>query len=616
MFPSFTNAANGYKIDNYDVEIKINENNSFDIKEEISVNFYESKHGIIRNIPSENTVRRNDGTISKNVATISNLSISDKYTISKENKNYNIKIGDKYKTLNGKKDYVIKYNYNIGSDTLEGADEFYFNIIGTEWDTTIENVNFKITLPKIFDKEKIGFSVGKNDTFGYDETKLIYEVNGNVITGSYNDVLPSNNGITIRVLLEDKYFTTKIDFTSHKLHITIIVSILFLLVAFVMWYKYGRDNKCVETIEFYPPNDFNSLEVGYYYKGKADNNDVVSLLIYLASKGYIKIMKIGKSDYKIIKLKDYDGTKYSEKLFMRGLFNLGRNGGTEILFSELVGDFYNTVDFILYDINDSKYSPKIYEGDKSLKKYFIWFMIAVLYFFITFNIVSQTNSIFWSSCLTLISFIGMILLNVLWKNIILKLIGIIVFVFINFITVFDHMLPYFINDKTILFTYVIGLISVFILFAFSKIINKRNKIGNEMLGKIRSFKHFLEVAEKENLESLVMKNPTYFYDILPYTYVLGVSNKWIKNFEDIAINAPEWYDDDEIFNLKNFNRFFDDVLSGMTEVVNTVPVDDIFRRNSDSDSSGGLFGGSSGGSGSSGGGRSGGGSGGGGGSSW
>ena len=54
---------------------------------------------------------------------------------------------------------------------------------------------------------------------------------------------------------------------------------------------------------------------------------------------------------------------------------------------------------------------------------------------------------------------------------------------------------------------------------------KRTEYGIKILGRIKGFKNFLETAEKEKLEEMVEKNPTYFYDILPYTYVLGISNK-------------------------------------------------------------------------------------------
>ena len=55
-------------------------------------------------------------------------------------------------------------------------------------------------------------------------------------------------------------------------------------------------------------------------------------------------------------------------------------------------------------------------------------------------------------------------------------------------------------------------------------------IGNELLNKIKGFKKFLIAVEKDKLEALVDENPYYFYDILPYAYVLGITNKYIKKF--------------------------------------------------------------------------------------
>ena len=125
-----------------------------------------------------------------------------------------------------------------------------------------------------------------------------------------------------------------------------------------------------------------------------------------------------------------------------------------------------------------------------------------------------------------------------------------------------------------------------------------------MLGKIRGFKRFLETARKEELERLVEENPSYFYDILPYTYVLGVSNKWIKKFESINMKSPEWYDSPNTFSVVSFGNTINRTLNSTNIAMSTSP-------SSSGGSSGGYSGGSSGGS--SGGGSSGGGSGGGGG---
>ena len=59
--------------------------------------------------------------------------------------------------------------------------------------------------------------------------------------------------------------------------------------------------------------------------------------------------------------------------------------------------------------------------------------------------------------------------------------------------------------------------------------------GEIISAKIKGFKNFLNTVEKYRLEELVEENPEYFYNILPYTYVLGISKKWINKFEKISI---------------------------------------------------------------------------------
>ena len=130
---------------------------------------------------------------------------------------------------------------------------------------------------------------------------------------------------------------------------------------------------------------------------------------------------------------------------------------------------------------------------------------------------------------------------------------------------------------------------------FVKIMPKRSKYGNEILGKTRGFKRFLKTAEKPQLEALVNKNPEYFYDILPYTYALGVSKKWMKQFETIGLKAPNWYAGYSEFNMYEFNNSMRTTMrtaqSAMTSNQNT--------SSTSSDSGGGFSGGSGGGGGGS-----------------
>lgn len=69
--------------------------------------------------------------------------------------------------------------YDLGKDTGKDYDEFYFNLIGTDWDTVIGNITFTITMPKVFDSSKVGFSLGTEGSQG--NAGIDYQVEGNVI---------------------------------------------------------------------------------------------------------------------------------------------------------------------------------------------------------------------------------------------------------------------------------------------------------------------------------------------------------------------------------------------------------------------------------------------------
>ena len=111
------------------------------------------------------------------------------------------------------------------------------------------------------------------------------------------------------------------------------------------------------------------------------------------------------------------------------------------------------------------------------------------------------------------------------------------------------------------------------------------------MGKIKGFKNYLETAEKDKLEAMVIQNPNYFYDILPYTYVLGISDKWIKKFETITIQSPNWYVGTSTFSMVTFGTFMNTAMSSATTAMSSSP------RSSSGSSGGGSSGGGSGGGG-------------------
>ena len=83
--------------------------------------------------------------------------------------------------------------------------------------------------------------------------------------------------------------------------------------------------------------------------------------------------------------------------------------------------------------------------------------------------------------------------------------------------------------------YYVGFISVFVMVFLCVIMTRRSHFGEDIKVEINGFKKFLVNVEKNKLEELVEEIPHYFFKILPYTYVLNISKKWIEKFNDISI---------------------------------------------------------------------------------
>lgn len=533
----------------YNVDINVNENNSFDITEHISTYFNEQRHGIFRTIPTRNQVKRTDGTSHSVKAKIKNIKASENCDVSIENGNYVLQIGDADTYVEGEHDYTIKYTYMLGEDQNNGFDELYYNIIGDGWDTYIQNVTFKITMPKEFDKSKLGFSIGNYGTVGtYD---INYDVNDNIITGSVARTLQPNEAVTVRLELEDGYFYFNKTLYNFKLALLVAVPALLFIIVIILWSKFGKDKKAVQTVEFYPPNGMSSADIAFWQSGLIANNEKLTpLLIELANDGYIQIEEVEtkskkKSEFAITKLKDrYDGNDRAKEIFFNGLFKNGTR--SKIYKSDLEDDFYLTLNIIRELYNKPEKRHKVFEAKSLYMRILAWVLCALSVFAVLFN----------------------------------------------FSNLFDSNLKYILT--------LVGIIICIISFVFSFFIRKRTDEAVDILGKINGFKNFLETAEKDKLEALVDDDPAYFYNILPYAYVLGVSDKWMKKFESIAVEPPQWYYGYYPYNYIMFSHFMRDTINSASNAMVSMPVQS---------GSGGSFS-------SGGGGFAGGGSGGGGGGSW
>lgn len=592
-----TAKAYEYDLNSYDVNIRVSKDNVLHITETIGAYFNVSKHGIYRKIPLVNQVKRLDGSEDTVRAEVDNISTNVTKSVSYSGGYCTIRLGDEDRTLTGDVEYIISYDYALDGDNLPDKDEFYFNLIGTEWeDTEIDNVTFTIEMPEAFDEEKLGFSKGYEGSTGTED--ILYYVDGNTISGMVVSKLMPFEALTIRLELPEGYFTARKKTINWLEYLGLIVPILCLLIAGFLWYKVGRDDPVVETVEFTSPENCNSAEAAFALNGSVDSEDVISLLVYLANKGYIEISQVQnkalfgtKEEFRLRKLKEYDGYNSEERIFMNGLFR----SGDIVDKSDLENKFYTTVNTIVSRMNNKKNKEYLFEKNSINKSWLLMLMVIGCFLLISLPPLLYESGGHFSADIVFALVFPSVAVIVLFAGLFSKVNAFAKVFFAIWAALFGGMpfcllvLPALKLKDIFMRNFIIGMISIIGIFFFKSIMSKRTKYGNEILGRVRGFKNFIEVAEKDRLEALVEKNPNYFYDILPYAYAFGISKKWMEKFETIAMAPPTWYggSDFHTFNMHHFQGFMDSTMSSASRSMTSSP----------SSSGGGSSGGGSGGGG-------------------
>ena len=528
--------AENFYITDYDVKMNVNEDKSVDVVETIDVIFTNPSHGIYRTIPLQNNK-------------IKNIKVSEQNKVTNNGTDINIKIGSPDKFIYGKHNYQLSYTYYF----LDNKNEFYYNIIGTGWNTTISKVTFGITMPKNIDAKNVGLSIGKHGTKGF-EDGAIFRVYKNKISGNvYKKLLP-NEGVTIRAEVDKNYFSESslLKYYDNLHNISIIIILVLTIISVLIWYFLGKDNHVTPVVSFYPPENVNSVEAEIINKGKCTFQGLVALLIELAGKGYIKIKENSEENtfrlYRINAQEDQQKAKLSpsEKEYLNIIFEDEQTVSNFDL--ERSSVFYKNCQKLINKIN--KRIPKHYETSK-LRDFFKMSLFACfisIFLLMVCGILNFTmpNNYQFVVLLFYIPFL-FIFIPIIFRQTSVSIIVTIIYLCLHcYLMLLGSGVKFHAN--TLFYTGLIcSIISGICIYFFPK----RNILGTKLEGELRGLKHFIEVTDKKRLETLVYENPEYFYNILPYAYILGVSNKWIENFESIVMPRSE----DQISLYTNINAF-------------------------------------------------------------
>ena len=613
----------GYTTPDYDVSIKANIDATFEFTEKITVDFGSyAQHGIYRNIPLSSSYR------------IKDISVKNQdYEIYDEDSNRVIKIGSSGTALTGKHTYVIRYTIQCIADQDSSADYMYLDVLPTGWDTLMEHAKVTLTLPKHIKFSTLNYYVGSYRSQHSDVGKWTYS--DKTITFEATD-LRCGYGATIDAVMPDGTWegAYSYDWLKNLVFFGILGAMILLILLRITW---GKNPRYVETVEFYPPEGLTPVDVGYIIDGKVDKNDITATFFYLADKGYIDINEYQKNSFEFTRLNNLSPSeKPSIQRFYRGLFGNTAFDDYDDVFANnpkklkartnKIGNRMATAYRDIPSLVDDEYSgAHQLITDKSKKADAIARLLYML-------VPGLTAGIFINiECSTPVWFIAVVALFV----------GIIFLLLVNSMTSIYYYRKSRKPSKTMLrlvITTVLYLLAVMIYVAsicsdigyndprittamlmFFLVgpllllgMKSRSEWSAALYGRVLGFRNFIQTAELERIETLVEENPSYFYNVLPYAYVFGMTKKWASKFENIAVESPSWYSPyttgDRVFDIVMMDSMINHVSSSVHETIHVAS-----SSSSDHGSSGGFSGGDFGGGG---GGFSGGGAGGGGGGAW
>jgi uncharacterized membrane protein len=544
LFFKNSKAQEYFTITHYDVSIKVNQDASLDISEIIQVHFTEPRHGIIRKIPykyeiqpvSPNTeiADRQLQSGGKMITMVEDIKVPGwKFAVSNDGDYKSIKIGSSNNYVEGDQQYAISYRVLNAINFFKDHSELYFNIIGDQWATTIDAVNFNVELYQPLPAIPNYFVATGSFGSKVNDTKTKWEEN-KIFSGSTTQPLQNNEGVTIGISFP-KDFLVKPDYRFLGIYWLLLPLVVFPLMFFV-WKKWGKDHEVTVQTEFYPPENISPSVSGYVIDDKLDRRDLTALVPYWGAGGYLKINELQESslfglvkhkEYEFIKLKELPANAPAfEKTFFNGIFETGDT----VKLSDLKNVLYISMNKAKQQLQD----------EVNMDDFYVKYSRGLKALFTVLGVVLFATGIF------------QLIVNwdyIKWIGIALMASGIIVFIF--------------------------GLLMA-----------KKTKKGTLLYQKLLGFKEFIKSVEQDRLQEFLKQDQNYFDKVLPYAIVFDIADTWKDKLKGLDIPPPNWYSGAYAGNNFSTLLFLNSLDRSMNAMTNT-----FYSAPSNSGSSGGSFGG-------------------------
>lgn len=456
-----------------------------------------------------------------------------------------------------KKTVTFIYRVRRGLLSFEDHDELYWNATGNEWEVPIRHAEVFVNAPPgVADSaiRSIAYTgprggTGQDYTLDRVETYLRFSATRPFRPREGITVVvgwpPGHIGRPSAVQQAGWFFSDNWPFG---------LPLLAFAAGGLFWWAYGRDpaaNRSVKP-EYAPPEGLLPAEAGTLVDEKAEPREVLATVVDLAVRGYLHVEQIttafDEPDFMFKRLKPVGG---DPNLTQLELYVLAKLFNTDwVLNMRLLSEIRRDYDNVFPPIRRQIYRLMVEHGlfpssPENARR--DWMIPGALLIVAAFFLPG-----WWPAWLDLYG---------IW-------------------------LPVGIGAS--------GLV----IIGWARAMSRRTLRGVHVLARVRGFQEFLERAEKDRLARMPADT---LHRFLPWAIALGVSERWIFNFDGVKVDEPRWYTGSQPFSLSSYRSGLTNFSRSTTEAFTTSRTGG-FASGSSGFSSGGGGGGSSGGGGGGGGG--------------
>lgn len=551
--------TSGYEhVRSFDARYEIRSDTSIVVTETVEYDFGPfDRHGIFRDLAlfqpidddRERTYPISEVTVTADPGTPS------QYDIFRTGDLQRIRIGDPDRTINGIHTYTIRYRLDGALNPQSSGPELFFNVTGV-WDVGMDVVTIEVVAPGGVDRVACyAGPAGSTQTCtsaAVEDGVARFAENGLLLGEQVTIVaaLPSGSVDEPVPILGDAPRDVEDAIEPGLLNIGGAAAVLGLGlvgVGSLVWRK-GRDLEStgshvdarfapdddaprrlpvlrrVETpVEFAPPDHIRPGLLGTLYDERADPVDVSASIVDLAVRGFLRIEEVpkqgwfGKSDHRLVKLRDDDGSLLAyERMLLTGLFS---SGDTDVLLSDLKDSFAST----LAKIQSSMYAEVVRHK---------WF-----------DRRPDKTRAKWLA-------LGFVVL--------LGGVGALVLAFITRYAVWPAAA-----------LVVIGLV----VLVTSRWMPRRTARGTAALRHVEGFRRF--IVDSESRRSEFDERQNLFTEYLPYAIVFGCVDKWARTFADLQTGelpaTGAWYVGTHRFDARSFSSSVNGFASTAGSTMSSTP---------------------------------------------